>query len=76
MAKRISIVPGPLLLTIREDWRRKFAEASAEILIEEGRYSEVMLMIIGLKKEDLLAGKPGQPNEGDHVEERIAKEVI
>jgi hypothetical protein len=57
MTKRLSITPKPGLLSVTPRWRAKFAQEACEILINEGRMTEVLLKISGLSLEDLT----GQP---------------
>lgn len=52
MEKRISITPGAQLRLVSSRWQAKFASESAEILIREGRYSEVLQTISGLTLAD------------------------
>jgi len=42
MGKRNSVTPGKLLKLVPDSLKAKVASASAEILISEGRYGEVL----------------------------------
>lgn len=53
MAKRISVTPGVRLRLVPSRWQSKFASEAAEILIREGRSSEVLQSITGLTLADL-----------------------
>ena len=53
MKKRISITPKEGLLKVPGNWRRKIAEEATEVLIQEGRYREMMARISGLTLADL-----------------------
>ncbi|MGD9685361.1 MAG: hypothetical protein AB7U43_00025 [Desulfobacter sp.] len=53
MSKRISITPKQGLLSVHPPLRGKFAQTACEILINEGRMTEVLLKISGLTLEDL-----------------------
>lgn len=52
MGKRISITPGKLLKSVPGCLMAKVASASAEILIREGRYGEILQVITGLPLAD------------------------
>jgi len=53
MANRISITPRDRLRLIPKRWQGKFAEMSAEIIIQEGRHADVLQKVSGLSLSDL-----------------------
>ena len=56
--KRFSFTPGKELLTVNPKWQRRFAEEAAELMILEGRYTEIMRRISELTEVDLKAKEP------------------
>ncbi len=58
MKKRISITPQKRLLEVPVKWQRRFAEEAAEVLLQEGRYTEMMSRISGLTHADFTAEAP------------------
>lgn len=75
MEKRISITPKEGLLKVSPKWRRKFAEESAEVLILEGRYSEMMTRISGITLADLI-GESVADSLGKDIKRRKPKTVL
>lgn len=68
MAQRISISPGDGLRRVPKPWRKKFAEESAEIIIRDGRYGEVLQKVSCLSPailsgELLDGGMPNKPRK-------------
>jgi len=59
MGKRISVTPGKLLKLVPDSLKAKVASASAEILISEGRYGEVLQAVTGLPLADLTGESLG-----------------
>ena len=75
MEKRISITPRKGLLLVKPEWQRKFAEEAAEVLISEGRYSEMMSRISGITLADLSGEQDAVPL-GKTTRERKPKAAL
>jgi hypothetical protein len=76
MEKRISITPRKGLLTaVRPEWQRKFAEEAAEVIISEGRYSEMMTRISGITLAD-LSGEPNAVTQEKTTRQRKTKAAV
>ena len=74
MAKRISVTPGAQLRLVPNRWQAKFASESAEILIREGRYSEVLKSITGLTLADLTGESLSLKETGNNKKKRSQKD--
>lgn len=74
MVRRISITPGDQLRLVPNRWQAKFASISAEILIQEGRYSEVMQTITGLSLADLTGESLTLRETGKNKKKRSQKD--
>ena len=46
---------------VKPEWQRKFAEEAAEVLMSEGRYSEMMSRISGITLADLSGEQDAVP---------------
>lgn len=53
MENRVQISPKNAFLKIPPRWRREFAEEAVEVVMAEGRYTEIMTRITGLTPFDL-----------------------
>jgi len=74
MAKRISVTPGAQLRLVPNRWQAKFASESAEILIREGRYSEVLKSITGLTLADLTGESLSLKETSNNKKKRSQKD--
>lgn len=75
MEKRISITPRKGLLLVKPEWQRKFAEEAAEVLMAEGRYSEMMSRISGITLADLSGEQDAVP-PGKTTRQRKTKAAL
>ena len=75
MTKRISVTPGAQLRLVPNRWQSKFASEAAEILIREGRSSEVLQSISGLTLADLTGESLGLQDTGKLKKNRQRKNI-
>lgn len=61
MADRVQISPKNAFLKIAPRWRREFAEEAVEVIMAEGRYTEIMTRITGLTLSDLTSDPASVP---------------